>query len=106
MKRKSYRRDQNHAELTDQFEQLGCTVEDLSQAGVEGLPDVVVGCMGENHLVEFKNPKTAYGRAGLNLNQQGFDRRWRGGRVWAVSSRDEVTALVQNWRRRERSAAA
>lgn len=106
MKRKACRRDDNHAELTDQFELLGCTVEDTSHVGLPGFPDVVVGCMGENHLVEFKNPDTAYGRAGLNKNQQDFSRRWRGGRVWEVSSRDEVTALVQNWRRSKRSNAA
>ncbi|MDI9240757.1 hypothetical protein QLQ15_17780 [Lysobacter sp. LF1] len=99
MKRAPTKRDANHVELTDLFEQLGCSVQDLSHAGVSGWPDVVVGCMGANHLVEFKNPETRYGRAGLNRNQREFAQRWRGGTLYAVSTGDEVIALVQNWRR-------
>lgn len=99
MKRSAAKRDANHGELAELFEQLGCSVQDLSHAGVSGWPDVVVGCMGRNHLVEIKNPETAYGRAGLNRNQRDFAQRWRGGMLYAVSTRDEVIALVQNWRR-------
>lgn len=99
MSRSRSKRDGNHDELTKAFEALGCTVQDLSHAGVSGWPDVVVGCIGRNHLVEFKNPDTAYGRAGLNSNQREFAARWRGGQLFAVSTRDEVMALVQNWRR-------
>jgi len=99
MTRNRSKRDANHNDLTKAFEQLGCSVQDLSHAGVAGWPDVVVGCIGRNHLVEFKNPETAYGRAGLNPNQQAFARDWRGGQLYAVTTRDEVMALVQNWRR-------
>lgn len=99
MKRARSKRDANHAELAKRFEDLGCTVQDLSHAGVAGWPDVVVGCIGRNHLVEFKNPGTAYGRAGLNANQREFAQRWRGGQMYAVSTPDEVDVLVQNWRR-------
>ncbi|HEY5805051.1 MAG TPA: hypothetical protein VIT90_15295 [Lysobacter sp.] len=99
MTRRQCKRDANHAELTKAFEQLGCTVQDLSHAGVAGWPDVVVGCIGRNHLVEFKNPETAYGRAGLSANQQAFARDWRGGQMYAVSTTEEAMFLVQNWRR-------
>lgn len=99
MTRRQCKRDANHAELTKAFEQLGCTVQDLSHAGVAGWPDVVVGCIGRNHLVEFKNPETAYGRAGLSANQQAFARDWRGGQMYAVSTAEEAMFLVQNWRR-------
>lgn len=99
MTRRQSKRDANHAELTRAFEELGCTVQDLSHAGVAGWPDVVVGCIGRNHLVEFKNPETAYGRAGLNSNQRTFARDWRGGQIYAVSTTQEVMVLVQNWRR-------
>lgn len=99
MKRSRSKRDANHGALTKAFEQLGCTVKDLSHAGIPGWPDVVVGCIGRNHLVEFKNPETAYGRAGLNQNQQAFARDWRGGPLYAVSTEEEVEALVRNWRR-------
>lgn len=99
MKRAHSKRDANHAELTKRFEDLGCTVQDLSHAGIAGWPDVVVGCIGRNHLVEFKNPETRYGRAGLNANQREFAQRWRGGRMYAVSTPEEVDVLVQNWRK-------
>ena len=99
MTRRQCKRDANHAELTKAFEQLGCTVQDLSHAGVAGWPDVVVGCIGRNHLVEFKNPETAYGRAGLSANQRAFARDWRGGQMYAVSTAEEAMFLVQNWRR-------
>lgn len=94
------RRDGNHAELTRAFEKLGCSVADLSGAGIPGWPDVVVGCVGVERLVEFKNPETRYGRAGLNPNQQAFSRDWRGGQLFAVSTVEEAAALVGNWRRR------
>lgn len=100
MRRRS-KRDGNHAELSTAFEQLGCSVADLSHAGIPGWPDVVVGVVGTNALVEFKNPETRYGRAGLNPNQQAFARDWRGGKLYAVSSVDEVAALVRNLRTRE-----
>lgn len=96
MSRYARRRDKNHGELQRAFEQLGCSVADLSGAGIPGWPDVVVGVAGRNHLVEFKNPETRYGRAGLNDNQQAFARDWRGGKLYAVSTVQEVAALVRN----------
>lgn len=99
MSRYARRRDSNHGDLVRAFERLGCTVADLSHAGLPGWPDVVVGCIGLNHLVEFKDLRTAYGRQGLNENQQAFSREWRGGQVYVVTSELEAEALVTNWRR-------
>lgn len=99
MSRYARRRDGNHAQLTKAFLQLGCTIADLSHAGLPGWPDVVAGCAGRDWLVEYKNPETRYGRAGLNSNQQAFSRDWRGGQLYVVSTVEEVAALVSNWRR-------
>lgn len=93
------RPDRNQGPIVERFEALGCSVVELHHAGIAGFPDLVVGCMGANHLVEVKNPDTAYGRAGLNTNQRAFDRDWRGERMWSVASVEEATAIVQNWRR-------
>lgn len=93
------KRDANHAEVSARFLALGCTVIDTASIGIAGVPDLVVGCVGVNRLVEVKNPETAYGRAGFNANQTAFNRDWRGATVAAVCSADEATALVQNWRR-------
>lgn len=91
-------RDRNHATLTKAFESLGCSVIDTSGAGIAGWPDVVVGVMSRTHLVEYKNPDTRYGRAGLNPNQHAFTRDWKGGKLFVVSSVDEVAYLVRNLR--------
>ena len=96
--RRRARRDGNHAELQQAFEQLGCSVVDMAGAGIAGWPDVVIGVAGRNHLCEFKDPATRYGRAGPNANQQAFARDWRGGKLFVVSSVDEVAALVRNLR--------
>lgn len=98
MKRRGSR-DHNHKLLSDHFEALGCSVTDLALAGVNGLPDIAVGCMGRTYLVELKNPDTAYGRKGMNTDQQRFAERWRGGQVYCVSTIEEVEILVANWRR-------
>lgn len=94
------KKDANHDALKAVFQQLGCSVADLYNAGLPGFPDIVVGVMGKNVLVEIKNPDTAYGRAGLNSNQTAFDRDWRGAKPYVVSTELEVAALVNNLRRR------
>ncbi len=99
MSKYARRKDGNHSELTKAFQQMGCSVADLSHVGLPGWPDVVVGCMGVNRLVEFKNPETRYGRNGLNPNQHAFTQEWKGGKLFVVSTVEEVAALVGNWRR-------
>ena len=92
------KKDHNHDEIVGRFLALGCTVVEVHDTGIAGLPDLVVGCIGRNFLVEVKNPETRYGRAGLNGNQTAFARDWRGAAVIHVYSVDEATAVVQNWR--------
>ena len=92
-------KDANHDAIVRRFQDLGCSVVEIHATGIPGLPDLACGCVGVTHLVEIKNPGTAYGRQGFNANQTAFARDWRGGRVWVVRSEDEAMALVQNWRR-------
>ena len=95
-------KDKNHDTLSMAFVSLACSVADMATCGVDDFPDVVVGCMGQNYLVEFKNPETAYGRRGMTAGQTRFARDWNGGRVYMATTIDEVAALVQNWRRGSR----
>lgn len=97
--RRRGKKDGNHDEVVQAFESVGCTVAELHNTGVPGWPDLVVGCVGVNHLVEVKDESTAYGRRGLNENQTAFARDWRGAKVWVCTGRDAALALVQNWRR-------
>lgn len=96
------RRDGNHDALTREFEALGCTVLDAHASGIAGQPDVIVGCVGHNHLVEYKDMTTAYGRAGLSVTQTAFARDWNGGPVYVATCADDCLALVQAWRARAR----
>lgn len=92
-------KDGNHDRAVAVFETLGCSVAELHDTGLADWPDLVVGCIGVNHLVEVKNPDTAYGRAGLNPGQAVFARDWRGGRVFVVYDERGIQDLVQAWRR-------
>ncbi len=96
--RRRVRRDGNHAEIAGAFKQLGCSVADMAAAG-DGFPDLVVGCMGVNRLVEVKDPTTRYGRAGLSESQRRFNEEWRGEPMVAVSTIDEAAELVAQWRK-------
>lgn len=87
------RKDGNHAEIVSAFQQLGCCVLDLSDMGC-GVPDLVVWCAGEWHLVDVKNPKTSYGRRGLNERQKEWAQSWKGGPVYLISSADDVIAMA------------
>lgn len=95
------RRDGTHDSRKHNFEQCGCTVCDLHNAGIAGFPDFVVGCLGVNHLVECKDDATAYGRKGLNANQTMFARHWNGGPVFVVATQSDVIELVHIWRTRK-----
>lgn len=98
--RRYTRRDDNHETTADEFRALGCTVADTDSTGIPGWPDLVVGCIGVNHLVEVKNDGTAYGRAGLSESQSVFNRDWRGEPVEVVRGPADVVNLVAKWRSR------
>lgn len=89
------RKDANHSEIVATLSALGCTVVDLSAAGISGLPDLLVGVAGRTLLVEVKNRATRYGRAGLSKEQADFAQLWRGEPVAEVSSINEAIALVE-----------
>lgn len=97
MSKYARRRDANHSTLCDAFRTMGCSVFETDRVG-EGFPDVVVGVAGKNALVELKNPKTYYGKQGLNTAQSKFAEAWRGGQMFVVATEDDVIALVSKLR--------
>lgn len=90
-----HKRDANHAEITQAFQQLGCTVFDASALG-DGFPDLVVGLVKQNLLVECK---TKDGE--LTPPQQRLIEEWRG-EIHVVDSPEMATTLVQLVRRAAR----
>lgn len=88
--------DANHGELAKVFEDLGCSVADTSAAGF-GFPDIVLGLIGQTHLVEIKD---ADGQ--LSASQKRFIRDWRGSPIVVVQTIPEAIERVQRIRRNSR----
>jgi hypothetical protein len=85
-------KDLNHKEIQEALERMGALVLDTSGVG-RGIPDLIVSHMGRVYLVEIKNPRTAYGRRGLNPMQQRLkDAGWH---VEVLTSVDEAVSFIQ-----------
>ena len=70
--------DANHQEIVAALQQLGATVQDLSQVA-KGCPDILVGWRGVNYLMEIKpSRKRNYKDGGLNSKQVKWHEKWRG----------------------------
>lgn len=93
------RRDANEPEIVEEFELWGVTTTRIRGTTLgrrcdrKGVPDLLAGYRDQTHLVEVKVPGES-----PSEDQRLWDRRWRGGRVEAVSSREDVRRLVQLWR--------
>lgn len=72
------KKDANHAEIVEALKGHGAYVIDTSGMG-QGFPDLILGYAGKTLLMEIKNPKTSYGRRGLNKNQEKWRQAWTGG---------------------------
>jgi hypothetical protein len=87
------KKDANHNELVAEMEKLCIQVLDTSGLG-GGFPDCICNVRKRTLLVEIKNPKTAYGRKGLNDLQKLFADNWRGSPVYIVRTLDDVILLA------------
>lgn len=88
------KKDANHNEIKQAFEDRGAGVLDLSDIG-SGVPDLLVWCHDAWHLVDVKNPETGYGKRGLNPLQQEWAENWKGGPVYLVYDESDVDAVVE-----------
>lgn len=86
--------DANQKEIVDGLRKAGVSVLITSELG-RGFPDLVIAKHGINHLVEIKNPKSQYGKRGLNPNQQAFAEWWTGGPVYMVKTLEEALEIVK-----------
>jgi hypothetical protein len=85
------KKDANHNEIFDELRKH-CAVYDLSSAGC-GLPDGIAWINEAWHLFDVKNPKTGYGRRGLNPVQKKWIEQWEGGPVYLVYTADDAREL-------------
>jgi hypothetical protein len=96
--RTNAKKDANHGVLSDALNAAGATVMDLSRA-MYGVPDIAIWWDDAWHLAEIKNPKTTYGRRGLNHRQASFARDWRGGPVHVLRTLDDVKTFLHGDRK-------
>lgn len=92
------REDGNAKELTARALAHGVSVERLKRP-----LDRLWGLGGVDQLVEYKNPATRYGRAGLTEGQEKFVERWRGSRPVVVATEEDVDRVVK-WMRARAAA--
>ena len=66
------RTDSNQQEIINALRSIGASVQDLSKVGC-GVPDILVGYRGQNHLVEIKADKNK-----LTDRQVRWHNEWHG----------------------------
>ena len=86
--------DSNQAEIVKAFRKLGCSVQPLHNVG-HGLPDLLVGNRGRNHIIEVKAENGTY-----TPDQIAWLDKWRA-RVYTIRSVEEVYKLVSEWNKHE-----
>jgi hypothetical protein len=82
------KKDANHAELLEEMRKH-CPAYDLSTTG-HGVPDGIAWVNESWQFFDIKNPKTAYGRRGLNNVQKKWIGQWQGGPVYLLYTVDEA----------------
>jgi hypothetical protein len=87
------RLDENHHEIVDALRAVGADVLSTADLG-KGVPDLVVAFRGTVYLIEIKNPKSCYGRGGLNKLQRKWAATWTGAMVHVVKSIDEALHVI------------
>jgi len=87
------RKDANHNEVMAELRKY-CAVYDLSALGM-GIPDGIAWIKGAWHLFDIKNPKTGYGRRGLNEVQKKWIGMYDGGPVYLIYTNEEAARFAQ-----------
>lgn len=87
------KKDANHKIIFDMISAI-TAVHDLSNAGC-GIPDGIAWCGGGWQLFDVKNPKTRYGKRGLNERQKKWANDWRGGPVYLIYTVEEAEQFAR-----------
>ena len=87
------KKDANHHEVVDALRKAGASIVDMSHVG-KGFPDLIVGFQSKTILMEIKNPKTSYGKKGLNKNQVKWKEQWLGGAYCTVDSPEAALQMI------------
>jgi hypothetical protein len=89
------RRDANHADIRDNLRQVpGMRVADTADLG-NGFPDLVVGWMGNIHLIEIKDENKPPSKQKLTPDEKKFFAQWEGFRVHRINSFIQALEVLQ-----------
>lgn len=102
MPKRAARIDANQPEIVKALRDAGCSVFVTSDVG-QGFPDIVVGCRGQNYLIEIKDGAKPPSKRQLNALERKFSDQWRGQYTVVLDVADalfEVGLLSrQDWRK-------
>lgn len=87
------KKDANHNEIFQVLQKM-CATYDLSAAG-NGVPDGIAWVDGAWHLFDVKNPKTGYGRRGMNAVQKKWLSQWPGGPIYLLYTVDDAVKFAK-----------
>lgn len=87
------KKDANHNEIFDALRKL-IPAKDLSAVGC-GVPDGIGWVNNGWHFFDVKNPKTSYGKRGLNPVQKKWAENWKGGGVYLIYTVDEAISFAK-----------
>lgn len=86
------KKDANHGEILGALDRLGIPYIDLSTMG-RGVPDLLACIGSEYYFIEIKNPKTGYGKRGLNPLQKKWADQWQGCAIYILRSVEDAEKL-------------
>lgn len=95
--RRAAKVDRNQAEIVEAFRAMGCTVHCTHTLG-QGFPDLVVGLLGHNHLIEVKDWQQIPSKQKLTDDELEWHSNWRGA-VNVVKTVGDAQELVKKWRK-------
>lgn len=84
--------DGNHRAIVEMLRAVGCSVQSLAAVG-EGCPDLLVGRLGKNWLLEVKDGSLVPSAQKLTPAQVKWHQAWRG-QVAVVRDREEALRVV------------
>lgn len=91
--RTAARVDANQPEIVDMLRKIpGCTVQPLHQVG-KGCPDLLIGWMGDNYLIELKDGDKPPSKRKLTKDEKRWHHKWAG-QVHVANDFDECLAVL------------
>lgn len=97
MSRYARHKDRNHSQVVDWFHQLGASVETLESPRA-GVPDLLVGYLGVDQLVEVKPLVGETRKRELRASQVDWHASWRGRKPVVVRTLADVTKVLASIR--------